>query len=405
MAITVTCPACNTSLQCGPQHLGKQVACPSCKTRFALPPPLPDAGSAPQRLPSAVSAGRLPAIPTAAEAESPGRHFARRMGLNLDEWYDPVVGSAADADWVEKQWREELPAVPSAYQPSGALPASALLTLVLGTAAGVLVGTLAGLVVAAGVGVVVGLLGLLVGLMFFCGYVLIMGIILFVLGAVVGLGLTFAAAGWGAAMSTTQAGRWGKNRNQSAAVVLSQGSAGLAVTLLWLLYQVAGQPFLETRGWAPPQLFGLDLIPVGVALLGVVVAVIVAAKVAGKRVLAAKFCEDCDQFMDVRELNTLSRAVLRAAVLALAQGDLEAAASLLDEPQAKEGKAALFACPSCRGVTSNSRPISGPSGGTTTAMAPRSTRNRGWWPRWNWPRRMWIGSAPGLVARNATEPE
>ncbi len=37
----IQCPSCGKQCHVGPQHAGKRVACPSCKSQFAVPPPPP----------------------------------------------------------------------------------------------------------------------------------------------------------------------------------------------------------------------------------------------------------------------------------------------------------------------------------------------------------------------------
>src|SRR3954451_21747855 len=60
------------------------------------------------------------------------------------EQHGSAVASAADAKAKLAEWKQHMPAVPSAYQPSGKVPAPAFGLLTLGALAGSLAGPLAG---------------------------------------------------------------------------------------------------------------------------------------------------------------------------------------------------------------------------------------------------------------------
>ena len=107
-----------------------------------------------------------------------------------------------------------MPEVESAYQPSGALPASAVLLLLLGSVVGCVGGAIAGALIA-GAGLA------LSGALFHAGsgfswLTIVHGAIFFaaILGA-------FLAGGYVSAWCTTAFGQWGKNRNIAAAVLLA----------------------------------------------------------------------------------------------------------------------------------------------------------------------------------------
>jgi hypothetical protein len=72
--------------------------------------------------------------------------YADHVGVDLDETSEPEVESTAVATRLLQEWKAVLPAVPSAYQPSGVLPIAALIAMTVGAGLGVVLSTLADLV-------------------------------------------------------------------------------------------------------------------------------------------------------------------------------------------------------------------------------------------------------------------
>jgi len=240
-----------------------------------------------------------------------------------------------------KEWQGEMPKVPSAYQPSGALPASALLSLTVGA----FVGALAGGGVAFLGGALMAALGMIVVIGIVCAGLL--SIPIGILGLLFSL-LTFVLAGWISARCTTLFGRWGKNRNIRAAVVLSAFSGALSALIAWGLFHfLRSLPALADKQSFGPQAGGFDVIPLVFALLGGAVAAFIAGYQGADQVHSDKFCESCERFMGRTERRSVTLGGLRALTLALKRKDLDAAAALLHAPSGEAGKVELFTCSNC----------------------------------------------------------
>ena len=266
-----------------------------------------------------------------------GHLFARDEGIDPNEVFVGKVADATEAKVLLTGWRQEMPEVPSSYRSSGALPAPGLMI------AGSLLGGVAGFLAAGLVVPIGGALGALIGLFawfyewFRHGsaeyqwyFVVIFGILAWVL-----------AASWVPAELTMRFGRLGKNRNVPVASVLSFLSSLLALLLAGMCYYTMAKPILAQRRWDN------DLLPYFVGLLGVTGACF-AAFYTAEQVRAAKFCEDCQCYMDAESLKTLGLGELRTMVRALAKARLDVAGSLLhDRPTGGDGKVNLFSCPYC----------------------------------------------------------
>lgn len=339
----VKCPACGVVVQCDPGPSGKRVACPACQKVFSVRPPS-----------EAVTATPVPrreeeildVLPADAEPSGPTRAahlFARQEGIDPHETFDRRVADEAEADTLLNEWRQEMPEASSAYQPSGALPAGALMLMVAGSVVGAVAGLLAGGAVAAVGGALIALIAYLVALMAFCGVVwCIVPILGGIVALVVAIG-TFAAAGGVSAWCTTSFGRLGKNRNVRAAVLLSVLSSVLAIGIALILYYTVGKPLLVEHDMARFS----DLIALVTAAIGGVIAAFMAGGVAGDSVRGAKFCESCECYMTATSLKTLGLGSLRTLVRALGQNRLDVAGSLLHGPDGEDGDVKLFSCPSC----------------------------------------------------------
>jgi len=285
-------------------------------------------------------------LPVNAEPSGPSRTaylFAREQGIDPDEVFERQVEDEAMATRFLQHWKEEIPAVPSAYQPSGVLPAKALLLMIVGSVVGVGAGLLAGGLVATLGGTLVVLVGYLIALMVFCGFIWCFAV---VVGGILALAVaagTFVVAGWMSALCTTQFGRWGKNRNIRAAAILSVLSSVLAIAIAWVLYYVVGKPLLAERGMTDYS----DLIAAIVAVLGGGIAAFSAGIAATEQVRAAKFCEDCECYMDEISLKRLCLGGLRILLHALGQARIDVAGSLLHDPPGEDAEVKLFSCSSC----------------------------------------------------------
>jgi hypothetical protein len=249
------------------------------------------------------------------------------------------------------EWRREMPAVSSAYEPSGALPATAVLLLLLGSVVGCVAGLFAQTVVGSvGLGLVIGL-GLALQ-----GMGIVQAIVLFPLYMVTVLAAYFVT-GWVAAWCTTRLGEWGKNRNIVAPLVLSVIASLIPVVFACVcyfnseLYTGHMSPPLEKQVSQTSPLLSLwlfsNFFSVVSTLFGLVIAPATAGYFAVRRVLSVKFCEGCQRFMRASGWKTLSLGCLRALVRAVRKDKLDVAASLLHGPSGEEGEARLYSCRCC----------------------------------------------------------
>jgi hypothetical protein len=148
-----------------------------------------------------------------------------------------------------------------------------------------------------------------------------------------------------AGLTTTFFNRWGKNRSPGGAALFALLSAVPAMVIAWVLFGAHGQPRLEKHfGYAPG---GLDWVVLGVAAVGALIAAVVAAGAAAWWVGEVKFCEDCQEYMDMAELPPLDLGPSRALARALEEKDLTAALSLLQFSTPGVGAPQFYACPEC----------------------------------------------------------
>jgi hypothetical protein len=279
-----------------------------------------------------------------------GQLFAREEGLDLDEKFVRTVANESEANAELDKWRSEMPAVPSAYEPSGALPASAVLFLLLGS----VVGCVAGFFAAAVIGSVgLGIAGAIFLNSDLPGIVRFVGPILLFLFTTVS---AYSATGWVSAWCTTWIGEWGKNRNVLAAALLSGIASvipGVFVCACFFnshfftghqssLEKVAG----EVSPWLASWLFS-NLFAVISAVLGIFIAPSTAAYFALTRVQSVKFCEHCNSFMRASGAKELTLGCLRGLVRAVRKGRLDVATSLLHGPSWGDGVARLYYCRRC----------------------------------------------------------
>lgn len=263
--------------------------------------------------------------------------FAHKHGVDLLETVPTEVADSKAAGAQLEALKQALPAVPSAYRPSGALPLAAVIVLTVGAAVGVVVGLLVGAAAAfLGVWAAITKVGRVWGrrpryLLRFLGLALCC--------------LVVPITGFCAGLTTMLFNRWGKNRSPGGAALFALLSAVLAMVLAWWLFGMHGQPRLEKRFGYPPG--GLDGVVLGVAAAGALVASALAAGTAAWRVGAEKFCEDCQEYMTRSELPPLDLGPARALARALEERDLPAALSLLQFSMSGVGALELYACPQC----------------------------------------------------------
>jgi hypothetical protein len=354
MLQTVQCAHCGRKLAIDPKHVGTSVVCPLCKQSFT-PPAEPEA--LPVAQPEHETAGiqrdepRLRQARPAAPPASPGRDFADRCGIDVDEEHFESVSGKKSAEQQLADWQEDMPEVPSAYQPSGKLPFGAVVSMLLGSLAGAVGSALAFMIVGAIVfGLTVGIFALVAWMSEACGRVLCILILLGIVVGVVGGALTYGLQGWVAAMITTAAGVAGKNRNVPAAVVLSIVSCILGLVLSSLTLDYLGDWMLRTLDVADKQEEPASwvnwLILAGKGL-GCLIAVLAAGLFARSMVRDSKFCEDCEDYMQDKTLRGLGLGAAKAVTRALAERDFDAAADLMSTPEGKCGVPTLFWCPKC----------------------------------------------------------
>jgi hypothetical protein len=273
--------------------------------------------------------------------EQIGQQFACEEGIDLNETFGGTVPSQMQADGL----RTEMPEVASAYQPSGALPTTALPLLLIGSVVGCVGGAIAGAVIAGG--------GLALSAVLFPALRDIAGIVHMVCFGIplCSLALAFAVTGLVSAWCTTQFGQWGKNRNIAAAVWLAVLASMVPVFALAAYYRPLDK--LLTDGGLPPFLnspflwlwLSLPFFVVS-SIVGLGLASATAGFFAAYRVAAVKFCESCQSTMGSCS-KTLSLGRLRALVRALRKGRMDVLESLLHGPPGWEGEVRLYSCASC----------------------------------------------------------
>ena len=272
------------------------------------------------------------------------KELARDHDIRINEHLQQVFASKADLDGRLAELKRELPLVTSAYKPSGRMPMSALGWMLLGTSAAVLAGVAAEAIVGILAALVIGLIVLLNGVLAFLGCIWFVAAILGVIVGVLAYLAPFFAGGWAGAWVTTEFGRIGKNRSQLVAGVLSMFAGGLSVGVWWLVFAVVGlsgvDPLDLGQSW---QNVIVNFLMGGGAIIAVLTGWFMAASI----VQAAKFFEECEEFMDEKELKMLGIGGVKGMVRAIGERKLPLAASMLSCPAGADGKVMLFACPCC----------------------------------------------------------
>jgi hypothetical protein len=124
----IQCPVCRKPFECDLGPSGREAVCPCCRASVSVSSVLltDAAASRPERV---------------------DQQFAFEEGIDLNERFVRTVANESEAEGQLLKWQCEMPAVPSAYEPSGALPASAVLFLLLGSVVGCVAGLFAGAVI------------------------------------------------------------------------------------------------------------------------------------------------------------------------------------------------------------------------------------------------------------------
>src|SRR3954454_14919559 len=120
MLQNVPCPSCGRTLAVDHQHLGTSVRCPICQTAFvaeAVADPAPTASEAITTSPAVPPAlppepeDRSAAPDRAGPPPGPGREFADRLGIDVENTHHPAVSSKSEASRELERWKEEMPPV------------------------------------------------------------------------------------------------------------------------------------------------------------------------------------------------------------------------------------------------------------------------------------------------------
>src|SRR5579859_5417545 len=125
---SVSCPTCSNQLTLEGQEPGALIVCPMCQTSFELPATYDQPPPSPE--------------------EEEETDDTSPPGLDPAEQHDPNMKSKEAAESCLSRWQSDMPQAESAYQPSGQVPAPALLAMALGAGLGIVGATL----VALGVG-------------------------------------------------------------------------------------------------------------------------------------------------------------------------------------------------------------------------------------------------------------
>jgi hypothetical protein len=332
---TISCPYCTHEVPRPDQPPGAWVACPKCQISFPL-----------------LSASESDSSPRSEDAEPDSADQGEggdAPGLDLTEQHNPQMNNKGEANACLERWQRDMPAVTSAYEPSGNVPTTALMAMTLGASIGVIGATLAAL----GIGAVT--MGILNGVAWVMQWKVKGKLLVLVFGVgctalLAGYAVMYVLVGMITASCTTRVGqRLGKNRSTAAAAIVSIAATGVSLALL----QVCNQSFGE---WCDPGVYlrthlrwgRVEWLVRGLEIAGAIVAVCIAGSRASDIVKAKKFCENCELFMEESTLPEVGLGGLRILTAALNAGEVEAAAYLLDDPPAgQEGKAVLFSCPMC----------------------------------------------------------
>jgi hypothetical protein len=304
---------------------------PPMPTTLPQKPKLPASSPPPPGPPAALpEPAPLPAPKEASPAVLAAMDLADKYNIDVTLEAATNFASFRAALWEKHLLRQQFPAVPPAYQPSGRVSAEGYRNLL----SGALLAALVNLPIVSLFVLVVGVL--LIGL---SSQGIVRHFVVAVLGGLASL-LVFVlvplATGYLSGTITAEMGKVGKNRSPAAAAGFSIGAtaaAGLVgVALLWL------SPYHSGLLWVECLLFFWFF----------VLASVMAALVAVRNVKAARFCERCEVHMKQKPLRSLCLGGLRLILRALRQHDLLAVAGAAEV--ARRGHTCqqqLFWCPEC----------------------------------------------------------
>ncbi len=265
------------------------------------------------------------------------------------------VATSAAAEGLYEAHKQRFPTTSSAYVPSGALPASALLWIAIGGVVAVPSAALAGAILGGVTLVLAALMGLVIAVVAACGFVVCITVLI-ELGIVLGGALlTFGgmgfAAGW---IVATMSGRLGKNRNAWAAAAIAVPAALVAVAIVAAIPQVAvlfvgppdpGSDFaISTLVHTAAELGWMQITTI---VVGAIIAMAAAGFYAFEEVGAQKFCEPCDEHMKDDTLNGTSFDVAAWAFERAHAGDIASIAAQLATQTGIDVAHQLFRCPKC----------------------------------------------------------
>lgn len=264
-----------------------------------------------------------------------GEAFAAERGIDLSVQLQGHVKDAKAADADLKALKEAIPEVPSAFRPSGRVPFTALLWMIVGVILGIPLGILAGGVFAA-----IGFYWVQADPRKLHGKARLIPILGYLC-----LFLTIPVAGAVSTMCTAACGSRGKNRNVIAGLLFALLSSSLTMLIAWTLFEIYGKEVLnQAAGFNPGE---MDLHYKFFAILGGVLGGFAACFLGWDIVQSNKYCEDCECYMKENQLPCLCLGGMTALASALAEKNLKAAVGLLEAAPGSEGQPKLFSCPQC----------------------------------------------------------
>lgn len=365
MSIHTSCPGCGKNLVAPEAHRGKQGNCPACGMTVVIEPSKGDSHPAIPMPP--IAEQRLPPVspsrtPSAAELSAEPRVLPVDPA-SLPTETTPGADLPESADYANRgslhsalaSWKQHFPACNSAYQPSGKLPAMAMLWLLAGTGLGVPAGALAG-TIAAGVGALIcGLLGALTGALASCtSRIFCLPVAVLAICALGTLLLQNVVAGVVAGMTVAGMGTLGKNRSAAVPAMLSLIAAPLAVLLMqrsigWILELLIGtEVFGKDVNKALADATGNATVTAVLTVIGCVVAAASACVMAYGAVGEQKFCELCEEYMTSEDLPGTNFEGLRVLSAALAQSKIEVAGQAYRMLKGTASNSKLFSCRKCQ---------------------------------------------------------
>ncbi|HUU43774.1 MAG TPA: hypothetical protein VMX57_08340 [Planctomycetota bacterium] len=349
MKTQFNCPHCNKRLAVDVAHVGKKSRCPVCRNPLIIPPPTPEATPV-EPVSTAPPVSHAPAtFPTTSPGPAASRAVVAQIDLKQTQSASYADKQTADAEVL--RIKGMLPEVVSAYSPSGRLPGSAFALLVVGGVLGIPAGAIAGTVILGLTLLAVLLLVLVIGaLSEGCGVIWCLPVFVLIIVGLGGYAVTYIGVGAAAAACVAGMGRLGKNRNVPITIVLALVSAFLAIIVfrfpLGMLASLASDSEGDLAEGADAF---LEMGPLAWIFLvvGLVIALVAAAMIAKLMVEGAKFCEDCEEYMEHWDLKNVTLGGAVVLVDALRSSDLAAAVDVLATSAGQDAAPKLFACPRC----------------------------------------------------------